>query len=124
MSVRKFETGATRSPENMIVPSGFLSAPALMAFCTYMAKHRIQSDGQLRAPDNWKKGIPLSSYYESLIRHVIELMLRREPGGSPFSMYPDERPTEIETLCAIMFNVQGMLHEMLKGSDWRENEQG
>ena len=71
-----------------------------------MNKHRVQADGALRDPDNWKKGIPESVYLDSLLRHVMDLWLHFE-GAQGVNLQ--------ETLCAISFNSDGLLHEVLKG---------
>jgi hypothetical protein len=69
-----------------------------------MHRHRLQSDGELRAPDNWQKGIPFDAYCDSLIRHVFDAWyLWRES-----SELDDEFD---ELLCAILFNTMGMLYE-------------
>jgi hypothetical protein len=110
--MRNFDTGATRnSNENKLAYSGFISPLALHAFSEYMHAHRKQKDGSLRAADNWKKGIPIESYKESIVRHVMDLW-RSWEGGTVVDPDSGEPVTETELLCAIMFNVQGMLHEM------------
>lgn len=111
-TLRTFESGATRDTgEGKHEPWGFTSALVEKRFCEYMHKHRQQSDGELRASDNWKNGIPLSSYRHSLSRHVQDLRLILDG-------YPQEAREQDpeEALCAILFNVQGMLHEILKSA--------
>ena len=107
--MRVFETGATRDDdEGKIDFEGILSPAVLEAYGRYMLKHSVQADGQKRASDNWQKGIPLDTYIKSAIRHVFEwwTMHRAEVN------YP---PKDVEeTLCAVMFNVMGYLHESLK----------
>lgn len=108
--LRTFSTGATRdTAEGKLEPWGFTSALAEKAFCEYMHEHRKQSDGNLRDSDNWKAGIPLNSYFHSLSRHILDLKLVWEGHGS-------EARTEdlTEILCAVKFNVDGMLHELMK----------
>lgn len=104
--MRNFDTGATRdTDEGKIHYRGFLSPYALRRFGQYMEKHRVQIDGNLRAPDNWKKGIPLDAYIDSLLRHTQEFHLLTEEG----------RMQEAEEVaCAMFFNLQGFLHEMTK----------
>jgi hypothetical protein len=80
-----------------------------------MHKHRQQSDGELRDSDNWKKGIPMNAYKHSLSRHIQDLRLILE-----LSSGQAREPDLEEVLCAIMFNVQGMLHETVKAR-LREN---
>jgi len=108
--MRTFSTGATRdTTEGKHEPWGFTSALAEKRFCEYMHKHRKQSDGTMRDSDNWKQGIPVDVYKHSLSRHIQDLRLILE--GFPRSA--EESDLE-EVLCAVMFNVQGMLHETIK----------
>lgn len=110
--VRKFDTGATRSSDaGRYDPEGFLSPLAIERFCEYMNKHRLQPDGTIRASDNWQKGIPLDVYLKGGLRHFLHLWLRHR--GHP--VVDDKAAASIEEdLCALWFNVQGMLHEVLK----------
>jgi hypothetical protein len=106
--MREFETGATRdSDDGKLDYEGFLSALALERFARYMHKHRFQADGKLRSADNWQKGIPLDAYMKSLWRHFMDLW--RSHRG-----YSAVEPDIEEVLCALMFNVQGYLHEVLR----------
>jgi hypothetical protein len=80
-------------------------------FSQYMTKHRLQADGQLRDSDNWQKGMPLAAYMKGMWRHFLHLWTRhrghpvRDPGAA----------VDIEEdLCAVLFNVSGYLHEILK----------
>jgi hypothetical protein len=105
--VRTFETGATRSVDTGKPDfEGYLSPAVLARFGEYMTLHRLQADGSVRASDNWQKGIPRSAYLKSLLRHVFALWGRARG--------VDQAETEEESLCAILFNVQGSLHELLK----------
>lgn len=108
--LRTFGTGATRDTgEGKHEPWGFTSALVEKRFCRYMHKHREQSDGELRDSDNWKKGIPLDAYAHSLSRHIQDLRLHLEG----FNYEAREHDLE-EVLCSVLFNVQGMLHEVIK----------
>jgi len=111
--MRTFESGSTRnSDENKIDPEGFLSPTVIQAFSDYMSVHRKQADGNLRASDNWQKGIPQDAYMKSMWRHFLDIWSIHR-GIARF----DETGKEIdkvEALCATLFNVQGMLHEELK----------
>jgi len=104
--MRVFATGATRdSNEHKPDYKGFLSTKAIKRFGAYMMKHQVQADGSLRSSDNWKKGIPIPAYVESLVRHTIDFLDAYESG----------RLEEADELaCAIMFNNQGYLHEREK----------
>lgn len=110
---RIFETGATRSSDvNRYDPEGFFSPLAIERFCEYMNKHRIQADGKLRDSDNWQKGIPLPTYAKGLWRHLLHFWQRHRGWkvGDPGAAADIE-----EDLCAMWFNIQGYLHELLKG---------
>lgn len=108
-SVREFETGATRSPlQGKFQYEGFLSPLVLKRYAEYMHKHRVQVDGNIRAADNWQKGMPKDSYMDSGLRHTMDWWLHHR--GHP--MQADE-PLE-EALCALMFNTMGYLYEVLK----------
>lgn len=110
--VRTFESGATRSPDSArIDPEGFLSPIVIERFCEYMTKHRVQSDGALRASDNWQKGIPLESYMKGLWRHFLHLWSRHRNWQVRDEGAAEDRE---EDLCALLFNVQGYLHELIK----------
>lgn len=106
--VRQFDTGATRNnDEEELDYEGFLSPLALEAFARYMHGHRRQADGKLRDRDNWQKGIPPESYLKSMVRHMLDVW-RLQRG------YPSRAATLEEALSALLFNVQGLLHETLK----------
>lgn len=109
--MRTFDTGATRdTAEGKPNYGGYLSSLALRCFGRYMLKHETQADGKKREPGNWKKGIPERVYYESLLHHTLEDLMALMDG------LPAREPstTKKEALCAILFNAQGMLHEILK----------
>ena len=102
--MRKFDTGATRNTEEGKLDfEGFLSPIALERFAQYMHNHRKQADGSVRASDNWQKGIPIDVYMKSAWRHF-------------FAVWKGYRNNNIsmEDLCALMFNIQGILHESCK----------
>jgi hypothetical protein len=76
-----------------------------------MNKHRLQPDGSLRETDNWQKGIPLPAYMKGLWRHMLHLWQRHRG----WVVTDAKAATDIEEdLCAIIFNAQGMLHEVLR----------
>jgi hypothetical protein len=113
-SIRTFDTGATRNTDNSKYDyEGFLSPLALKAFASYMHRHRLQKDGTLRASDNWQKGIPDDVYLKSLWRHFMDLW-SIERGHTMISPDDGSVVTKEDALCALMFNVQGLLHEHLK----------
>jgi len=105
--VRLFETGATRDQDTTKYDyEGFFSPLVMDRFAEYMHRHRKQSDGQLRDSDNWQKGIPLTAYMKSMYRHFMDLW--RQHRGWP------GQDTLEDSLCALLFNVMGYLHEVLK----------
>jgi hypothetical protein len=113
-SIRTFDTGATRNTDNSKYDyEGFLSPLALQSFASYMHRHRLQKDGTLRASDNWQKGIPDDVYLKSLWRHFMDLW-SIERGHTMISPDDGSVVTKEDALCALMFNVQGLLHEHLK----------
>jgi hypothetical protein len=101
---RVFETGANRdTDEGKLDFEGFLSPLVLERYAQYMHKNRKLKDGSLRDSDNWQKGIPIPVYMKSAWRHF-------------FAVWKSYRIGNIssEDLCALMFNIMGMLHELLK----------
>jgi hypothetical protein len=112
--VRAFDTGATRDADDeKFDPEGFIDPRVLFAYSKYMHKNRHQSDGTLRASDNWQKGIPQDQYMKSLLRHVMDLWADHR--GCPQSRNEDGQvPPLDETLGGILFNAMGYWHEELK----------
>jgi len=107
MAIRQFKTGATRDTEEGKYDfEGFLSPLVLERFGEYMHKHRKQADGKLRDSDNWQKGIPQDAYIKSGFRHFMDWWKEHRGYGS--------REGLEDALCALLFNVQGYLHEHLK----------
>lgn len=114
MKVRRFTSGATRSSDaGRYDLEGFLSPLALERYGEYMQKHQRQPDGSIRPSDNWQKGLPLDTYMKGMTRHHLHLWLRHR--GHPVRDAKAAASTE-EDLCALLFNVQGMLHEVIKAS--------
>ena len=110
--MRTFDTGATRDTDDgKLNYEGFLSPIVLRRFAAYMHSKRLQPDGELRAADNWQKGMPLNSYMEGGFRHFMDWWSSHRYGE------PD-----IESLCALMFNVMGYLHETLKPNEGQQLE--
>lgn len=108
--LRTFASGATRDTgEDKLEPWGFTSALVEQEYSEYMHSHRIQSDGEKRASDNWKKGIPVEAFHDSLSRHILDYKLIQE--GFPQKA---RTPDLMETLLAIKFNVDGLIHELAK----------
>lgn len=107
--MREYETGATRDNcDDKPDYEGFLSPLVIVEFGKYMHKHRKQADGKLRDSDNWQKGMPLADYMKSMYRHFIDVWLHHR-GFARIA-----RESLKEALCALIFNAQGYLHELLK----------
>lgn len=105
--MRKFDTGATRdNNDSKNIYTGYYSPLVIKRFGDYMTLHRKQADGQLRAADNWKKGIPKDAYLDSAYRHFLDIWMQHEG-------YQGDDTLE-NSLCALLFNVQGYLYEILK----------
>lgn len=112
-SIRTFSTGATRDTDNgKLKYEGFFSPRVLKRRAEYMHKHRKQADGSLREPDNWQKGMERAVYMDSLLRHIVDAWdsWRWAKGNADKQDFQD-------LLCAIMFNAEGMLFEILQGRD-------
>ena len=108
--LRTFESGATRDTDaNKPDYEGYLSPLVWERFGQYMTAHRFQTDGKVRASDNWAKGIPLDVYIKSAFRHFMAWWLTHDG-------YIRKEDIE-ESLCALLFNVQGYLHEHLKAQN-------
>jgi len=114
--IRKFESGATRSsaagkPEY----AGYLSPRVIEAFGRYMFEHQLQADGTVRDCRNWQKGIPLESYMQSMFRHFMEVWLHYEAFRGDSEHIRQNEQEIIASLMALLFNVQGMSHEIMRG---------
>lgn len=107
---RVFESGATRSPlGDKLQYEGFIHPLVLKRFAEYMNKHRVQANGELRAADNWQKGIPADSLIDSGYRHFMDWHLHHRG----FASAANEALQE--ALCALMFNVMAyLLHVLLQ----------
>jgi hypothetical protein len=107
--MRNFDSGATRdSDEGKYDYEGFLSPLVIERYGEYMHQNRVQADGKLRDSDNWQKGIPMEAYMKSGWRHFMDWWINhRHPEVINYDKLE-------EALCALMFNVMGYLHELLK----------
>ena len=112
--MRTFETGATRNVEVDPDYHGFLSPLSVHAYGEYMHTHRLQADGSLRDSDNWQKGMPIDAYVRSLVRHTHDVQLIHD-GYEALARGDVRDPSKMKAhLSAIIFNAQGMLHELVK----------
>ncbi len=111
--MRQFATGATRNTDDgKIDPEGFMSPIVILRYCAYMNRNRVQADGQVRASDNWAKGISQDAYAKSLWRHTLDVWLLHRGYKAV-----DPNTDEEEALCAVIFNAMGKLHEILLKRD-------
>lgn len=97
--LRKFSKGAVRdsddNKENYIESISWL---ALRRYAFYM-KECEKKYGK----GNWKKGIPVDSFEESLLRHIQKYLMKKYDG---IDVEPD-----CDHLSAALFNLQGLIHE-------------
>lgn len=131
--IRTFENGATRDTEDGKLDfDGFFSPLSMFAYAEYLHGHRIQPDGTVRDSDNWQKGIPLKVYAKSLWRHQMDFWAlhrgyfvykERMNGSERTHIRINEitnlpkgwrQVTKEESLCGIIFNSNGYLHEQIK----------
>lgn len=97
---RVFEGGAYRDfDEEKLDFAKALCPHVLETYVAYLGKNRLQSNGEVRQWDNWKSGIPQDVYMSSMYRHMHAVWKGTD---------------NTDDLCALMFNVMGMLHEKLK----------
>lgn len=121
--MREFETGATRNDDaDKYDYEGFFSPLVLERRAAYMHRHRLQADGKLRESDNWQKGMPLTAYMKSGWRHFMDWWrIHRSytvAHGRGEAVNPEQDELE-EAICALMFNAEGYLHELLKQRNTR-----
>lgn len=106
-SIRQFETGATRDTDtDKLDYEAFFSPAVLKRRAEFMHKNRQLPNGELRAGDNWQAGIPIKQYMKSLSRHYHDI----------WSEIREIKTAEglEQAICAAMFNLEGMLYEILK----------
>ena len=114
--MRVFKTGATRDTDDRKCDyEGFLSPLVIERFGEYMNKHREQSDGKPRGSDNWQKGIPKDVYMKSAWRHFMDWWKEHRKIKSKEGVE--------DAICAVIFNAQGYLHELLKEKKWITEKQ-
>ena len=114
--MRTAATGATRDKaEGKPDYEGYLSPLVIRRYGQYMLEHQTQADGKLRSSDNWQKGMPTKWYMSSLLRHIIDVW-------TIYRGYKvvDSAGNHVDyegALCAVLFNVSGMLLNSLRGND-------
>jgi len=108
--MRTFDSGATRdTADGKPDYAGYFSPLVFRAYGEYMLRHQRQTDGTLRASDNWKKGMPKDVCLSSGFRHFIDWWSEHEGCGSRDGM--------IDALCGLIFNASAYLHEYLKAQE-------
>lgn len=97
--VRKFSTGAIRdNDEGKVDFIETISWTALNRYAQYMTgKKKKYGEG------NFKKGITIKSYEESLVRHLHKYLTNKYEHGN--------NEKEEDHLSAIVFNTLGIMHE-------------
>lgn len=100
--MREFETGAVRdSGEGKEDYIETISWSAFKRYAQYMTgKKKKYGQG------NFKKGIPIDSYEQSLVRHLQKYLSNKYEDGN--------NEKEEDHLSAILFNVFGIMHEELR----------
>jgi len=124
--MRTFESGATRDDagDKPNYADG-RSSQTERYYLEYLGRHRKTADG-LRDWNNWKWGIPVNAYRDSLMRHC-------EDAVAASRGLPTREDTALEDLlCAIRFNATGWLFELLVAESknrelvdhpmWRDDE--
>lgn len=97
--VRKFTTGAIR--DNDVAKEDYIetiSWRAVKRYAQYMTGKKAKYGS-----GNFKKGIPIESYEQSLMRHVQKYLVNKYEGGT---MEKQE-----DHLSAMVFNIFGIMHE-------------
>ena len=122
--IRRFSSGATRDDDSYKFDiEGFIHPEVLEVYSAYMHKHRRQPDGTMRASDNWQQGMPRKEYVKSLVRHTMELW-RTCRGMEVRDKKTGELISQMDSLCGIFFNVQGLMLEIILGRVVTELEEG
>jgi hypothetical protein len=96
--INEFETGAKRDiegKEDYVETISFLSLKRYAEYMTAQAKKYGRG--------NWRKGIPIESYEQSLMRHIQKYFANKYDNAN---LEP-----EIDHLSAALFNLQGLIHE-------------
>lgn len=111
LNVRSFGTGAIRDVDSH-KPDYIetVSWSAFRRFGEYMTSKK-----QKYGSGNFKKGIPVESYEQSLVRHLQKYLENKYEQGT------DE--VNEDHLCAMIFNINGILHEeeRIKKNEKRPN---
>jgi hypothetical protein len=106
--MREFDSGAIRdSDDGKLDYEGCQSPLVMERYAQYMMEHCTQADGKKRSTDNWQKGFGLSVLIKSMFRHFVAVWF----------MHRGLRQGDItDSLCALKFNVDGYLYEVLEAN--------
>lgn len=96
---RQFESGAIRDMEEG--KEDYIETISWLALKRY-AQYMTSKKGKY-GTGNFKKGIPISSYEQSLVRHLQKYLANKYENG-------DDEPLE-DHLSAIVFNAFGIIYE-------------
>jgi hypothetical protein len=103
--ITKFETGAIRdSQDGKESYTETISWTSLKRYAEYMTEKR-----EKYGSGNFKKGIPIESYENSLMRHVSKYMINKYENGN---LEKDQ-----DHLSAIVFNAFGIMLEEERAKD-------
>ena len=97
--MRKFDTGAVRDSDDD--KEDYIETISWTAFKRY-AKY-MTGKKKRYGQGNFKKGIPIEAYEQSLIRHVQKYLENKHEEG--------QVETEEDHLSAMVFNIFGIMHE-------------
>jgi len=98
-NVRQFESGAIRDLDN--TKPDFIETISWTAFRKF--GEYMTSKKQKYGAGNFKKGIPIESYEQSLVRHLQKYLENKYEDG--------QQERDEDHLSAMVFNIFGILHE-------------
>ena len=104
-SMRTFPSGSVRDDDTG--KPDFIETISWTAFNRYA--NYMTDKKKKYGEGNFKKGIPISSYEQSLLRHIDKYLRNKYEGAS------DE--TDCDHLSAMIFNVFGIMHEEERGKN-------
>lgn len=97
--IRKFASGAIRdNDENKEDYIETISWTAFKRYAQYMTSKKSKYGS-----GNFKKGIPIESYEQSLVRHLQKYLVNKYEDGN--------LEKEEDHLSAMVFNIFGIMHE-------------
>lgn len=108
--VRTFESGAIRDADNTKEDYGeTISWTAFKRYAQFMTRQKAKY-----GEGNFKLGIPVKSYEQSLLRHVQKYMENKYEQGTV--------EVDFDHLSAMVFNIFGIMHEEERVRKNRANE--